>query len=75
VTGPPEFLTVAEVAALWRVSPRTVRRMVGDGTLPFIQLGPRTTRIRRDVAEAAMHGDAPRATMAAVHYLDRRSHP
>lgn len=35
---PPEFLTVAEAAALLRVSPATLRRRIKDNTLPAAQL-------------------------------------
>ena len=36
---PPQLLTVDDVAQICRVSPRTVRRMIAAGRLPFIRLG------------------------------------
>lgn len=36
----PAFLTVAELAARWKVSERTVRRMVERGSLRGIRIGP-----------------------------------
>jgi excisionase family DNA binding protein len=38
------LLTVHQVAENWRVSVRTVRRMIADGRLPIIRLG-RAVRI------------------------------
>ena len=38
------LLTVYQVAENWRVSVRTVRRMIADGRLPIIRLG-RAVRI------------------------------
>ena len=40
------WLTIQEVAKLFKVSPRTVRRWIADG-LPVTRIG-RTVRIRRD---------------------------
>ncbi|ROR72351.1 helix-turn-helix domain-containing protein [Bogoriella caseilytica] len=37
--GAPRFLTVAEVAALMRVSKMTVYRMVHSGELPAVRMG------------------------------------
>lgn len=44
--GPTEFLTVAEAAALWRVSVRTLRRRIAAGEVPHIRIG-RQVRIPR----------------------------
>jgi len=33
------LLTVSQVAENWRVSQRTVRRMIADGRLPVVRLG------------------------------------
>jgi excisionase family DNA binding protein len=47
--GEVRFLTVAEVAAIMRVSKMTVYRMVHSGTLPAIRVG-RSYRVpKRDV--------------------------
>jgi len=48
--GAPSFLTVAEVAAMLRVSKMTVYRMVHSGDLPAMQVG-RSFR----VPERAVH--------------------
>ena len=48
--APPSFLTVAEVAAMLRVSKMTVYRMVHSGDLPAMQVG-RSFR----VPERAVH--------------------
>jgi Fic family protein len=37
--GSDEFVTVVEAAALLRVSPRTVRRHLTEGRLPYIRAG------------------------------------
>jgi excisionase family DNA binding protein len=39
------LMTVNQLAELWQVSPRTVRRMIADGRLPVVRLG-RAVRIR-----------------------------
>jgi len=45
----PEFLTVAEAAALVRLPERTISRMLKTGKLPGIYAGTRNGwRIRRD---------------------------
>lgn len=44
--GEPGFLTVAEVAALMRVSTMTVYRLIKAGELPSIRVG-KSYRIRR----------------------------
>jgi excisionase family DNA binding protein len=38
------LLTVNQVAELWQISPRTVRRMIADGRLSVIRFG-RAVRI------------------------------
>jgi excisionase family DNA binding protein len=48
--GELKFLTVAEVAALMRVSKMTVYRLVNDGKLPAVRVG-RSVR----VPEKAVH--------------------
>ena len=45
----PDPMTVEEVAALWRVSPAYVRRLVRTGTLPTADL-PGVIRIPRHEA-------------------------
>jgi excisionase family DNA binding protein len=43
------LLTVDQLAELWQISPRTVRRMIADGRLPVRRLG-RAVRIPAKVA-------------------------
>ncbi|SDE80842.1 helix-turn-helix domain-containing protein [Ruegeria marina] len=52
------FLSVKEVAALFRVCPKTVRRWIQSGELPATRLG-RDWRIARNnlKAHAAAHGN------------------
>ena len=47
--GEVRFLTVAEVAAIMRVSKMTVYRMVHSGTLPAIRVGRASRVPTRDV--------------------------
>lgn len=42
-----EYLTIAEAAALLRVSPSTIRRWIANGRLHTIGPGERTIRVRR----------------------------
>jgi len=41
---PQRLLTVHQLAELWQISPRSVRRMIADGRLPVVRLG-RAVRI------------------------------
>ncbi len=55
-TGPPDisgvrFLTVAEVAAVMRVSKMTVYRLVHAGDLPAVRVG-RSFRVPSDAVDA-----------------------
>lgn len=52
MTAPAEFLTVADVAELWRVSPSTVRRMIRDGRLRAVRVGRSLRVSRTDLAHA-----------------------
>jgi len=52
MTAPAEFLTVADVAELWRVSPSTVRRMIRDGRLRAVRVGRSLRVSRTDLARA-----------------------
>ena len=47
------FLTVQEVAALFRVTPKTVRRWIKDGTLPALQIGRGWRIARTDLQQLA----------------------
>ena len=46
LSGLPEFLTIYELAVIWRVSVRTVRRCLAAGLIPHIRVG-RQVRIPR----------------------------
>ena len=46
-----ELLTVKEAAAVLRVHPMTVRRMIALGRIPAVQLGGPGTAVRIDRAE------------------------
>ena len=72
-------LTTAEVAALLRVSPRTVRRAVDAGSLRAIRLLPGDApRFARADIEALIAGGQMRphrSHLPAVHHLDREVRP
>jgi len=56
ITSAPEpLLTVAEVAAVLRLSVKTVRRMIARGELPARQIG-RQWRVRRTHLDAVIRG-------------------
>jgi excisionase family DNA binding protein len=44
------LLTVREVAALFQVSEKTIRRMIATGQVPFVRIG-RSIRIRPEIIE------------------------
>ena len=49
------LLTVKEVSAILKLSPRTVRRMIADERLSVVRLG-RAVRIRPEVITALIEG-------------------
>ena len=42
-----DYYSIAEVAEILDVDVRAVKRLIKDGTLPALQLGPRLTRISK----------------------------
>jgi excisionase family DNA binding protein len=48
-TGPPEFLTVKQAAALLHVSRVTIHRWIAIGSLPATKIGGRRLIAKRDV--------------------------
>jgi excisionase family DNA binding protein len=56
---PPELLTVAEVAAAFRVTDETIHRWVRLGKLPFVDVFGRK-RFRRGVIEEILSGRSER---------------
>jgi excisionase family DNA binding protein len=51
-----EFLTVAEVAALLRLNPQTIRNWIENRTLPAVRIGRRVRVLRRDLDALVEHG-------------------
>ena len=51
--APPQWMTRAEVAELYRVTTRCVDLMRADGRLRAYTLGDRIIRFRRDEVDAA----------------------
>lgn len=50
--APPLYVSIKEGARLLGVSRGTVERMIREGHLPAVRLGPRQTRIPVSVLEA-----------------------
>jgi excisionase family DNA binding protein len=57
----PALLTISEVAAALRVSEKTVRRRIKDGTIRTVPMGGRLVRILSDELARLVAGDPPRA--------------
>ena len=53
----PELLTPEEVAALFRVDPKTVTRWANDGRLPFIRTLGGHRRYRKTIVMALLNGE------------------
>jgi excisionase family DNA binding protein len=45
-----KYVTVAQLAAYWQVSPKQIYKQIDAGTLPALRLGPRLYRIRTTAA-------------------------
>lgn len=44
----PQYTTLADAAARWAVSTRTIRRRIATGELPAVRLSARAIRINED---------------------------
>lgn len=53
---PLDLLTIGEVALLWNVSVKTVRRAITDGRLQVIRHNQRVLRVEADLAYALARG-------------------
>ncbi len=51
LAGREEFLTAEEVAAMLRIAPQTIRRLIRQGDIPAARIGAKW-RIRRSDLEA-----------------------
>lgn len=51
LTTSADFLTVVEVAAIWRVHPKTVYRRLGEGEVPHIRIGRQFRIPRKGLAD------------------------
>jgi len=55
-TFPAPLLTAAEIAERLNISLRSVRRMLADGSLPFVRIG-HLVRVRPEALEALIEGE------------------
>jgi excisionase family DNA binding protein len=46
-TGLPSLVSVGQIAEATGLSAKTVRRLIAEGKLPAIRLGPRSLRVER----------------------------
>jgi excisionase family DNA binding protein len=56
--GLEQVLTIDELAALAKVSRRTIERAIADGRLRVVHLSPRAVRIPRSSAAAFLEGES-----------------
>jgi excisionase family DNA binding protein len=59
VTDKDEFLTADEAAALLKLHPRTVRRMLASGALPGARVGLRQWRVSRQALKDLIEKKTP----------------
>ena len=57
-----DYLTVAEAAALLRVSPSTIRRWIRNGAVPADRIGPRRIALKRGDLTALVTAAPTRTT-------------
>lgn len=43
----PDVLTVPEAAAFLRLHPKALYKLIDDGTVPYVRVGPRRIRLLR----------------------------
>jgi excisionase family DNA binding protein len=61
-----ELMTVAEIAAILKLNPQTIRNWIDAGTLPHLRLGQRRVRVyRSDFNQLIENAAARRQTGAA----------
>lgn len=72
-----ELLRVPEVAAIFRVHRSTVYRLIDEGYLGAVRVGPRTLRVPRDEVERLLRDRAAEARRDPVSHLSwtRSSRP
>jgi len=67
-----ELLTVAEAAALLKVTRHTIYRWITEGRLPSVRYSPRVLRLRReDLAELAQEKGETRVEQPAESWAER----
>ena len=67
-----DYLTVAEAAALWRVSVPTIYRRCADGRLPHIRFGGEDGPIR--IPASAIQDPAERRAPEPVPAVEAQAH-
>lgn len=67
-----EWLTRAQVAAIFGVSADTIRRRVEEGKIVELEIGPHCRRIHRSVVEAMSAQAMHRKQVAGVREVRRR---
>ncbi len=54
-----ELLTIAELAELWRVTPRTIQRLIAAGEIPVVKVGKHRRIRATDAARIAANVGEP----------------
>jgi excisionase family DNA binding protein len=68
-----EFVTVAEIAELFKLNQQTVRNWIDSGELPAIRLGSRRVRIRRADLDAFIEASSTATTDPATSDTNARA--
>jgi excisionase family DNA binding protein len=61
------LMTVAEIAAILKLNPQTVRNWIDAGTLPHLRIGERRVRVWRSDFQAFIHAGESSAPPAPTN--------
>ena len=64
-TSPKHLTSIAEAAAAFDVTPKTIRRRIADGTITGYRVGPKLLRVDLGEIEAKLIRQVPAAGYAA----------
>jgi len=75
MTDEPEYLTIAEVAAILKVDKKTIRRRIAAGELPAVKIGSRAPGSARDTRQIRILASALPQILEPIRGTERVALP